>query len=146
MERNDIFYPMLTYPARGSREPQIKMEPIVEPYQPRSMLPTYQARKTKQYEHRLNPKQRGFKVRKGKAKPKKVKKNFLEDKGALWRYYRKNVANQEVMHVGDQEAEAFFKKWKKISKKEYDKSDELFRELQAFVIQYMGFTGRASRQ
>ena len=73
---------------------------------------------------------------------------MLEDREALWRHYKKVVANQEVMHVGDENATAFFKNFKKVTKKEYDKNDALFHELQAFVIQYtpgLGFTGRGKR-
>ena len=56
------------------------------------------------------------------------------------------IAEQEVMHVGDLEASAFFDKWKMVKKKQYDKNDDLFHELQAFVLQYAeGFTGRAKR-
>ena len=46
------------------------------------------------------------------------------------------------MHVGGLEATAFFSKWKKVTKQKYDKNDDLFHELQAFVIQYVeeGFT------
>ena len=40
MQRADIFYPQLTYPARGSRAPQIKVEPTI-------------ARNTKTYPHKL---------------------------------------------------------------------------------------------
>ena len=50
------------------------------------------------------------------------------------------------MHVGDLEASAFFDKWKKVKKKHYDKNDDLFHELQAFVLQHAeGFTSRAKR-
>ena len=141
MQRNDIFYPMLTYPARGSREPQIKVEPIDQPYQPRSILPRLNVRKTKKYPHKLGKRQ----IKEGKLKKKKLP--FIEDREALWRHYKKVVANQEVMHVGDTQAEAFFRKWKKVTKKEYDKNDALFHELQAFVIQYGhgGFIGRSKR-
>ena len=56
------------------------------------------------------------------------------------------IAGQQVMHVGDLEAAAFFKKWKKVTKKQYNKNDDLFHELQAFVLQYAkGFTDRAKR-
>ena len=124
MQRADIFYPQLTYPARGSRAPQIKIEPII-------------ARNTKTYPHKLGK-------RPGKRKKKKLP--LIEDKAALWRYYKKVIAGQQVMHVGDLEATAFFDKWKKVTKKQYDKSDDLFHELQAFVLQYAeGFTGRAKR-
>ena len=127
MQRADIFYPQLTYPARGSREPQIKIEPII-------------ARNTKTYPHKLGKRP----IKKGKRKRKKL--SLIEDKAALWRYYKKVIAEQEVMHVGDLEASAFFDKWKKVKKKQYDKNDDLFHELQAFVLQYAkGFTGRAKR-
>ena len=64
----------------------------------------------------------------------------------MWRYYKKVIAGQQVMHVGDLEATAYFDKWKKVTKKQYDKNDDLFHELQAFVLQYAeGFTGRAKR-
>ena len=142
MQRNDIFYPMLTYPAQGSREPQIKLEPRVQPYQPRSILPSLNVRKTKTYPHKLGKR----KIKEGKLKKKKLP--LLEDREALWRHYKKVVANQEVMHVGDENATAFFKIFKKVTKKEYDKNDALFHELQAFVIQYtpgLGFTGRGKR-
>ena len=91
MQRADIFYPQLTY---GSREPQIKVEPII-------------ARNTKTYPHKLGK-------RRGKGKKKKLP--LIEDKAALWRYYKKVIAEQEVMHVGDLEASAFFDKWKKVKK------------------------------
>ena len=111
MQRNDIFYPMLTYPAQGSREPQIKLEPRVQPYQPRSILPSLNVRKTKTYPHKLGKR----KIKEGKLKKKKLP--LLEDREALWRHYKKVVANQEVMHVGDTQAEAFFRKWKKVTQK-----------------------------
>ena len=124
MQRADIFYPQLTY---GSREPQIKVEPII-------------ARNTKTYPHKLGKRP----IKKGKRKKKKLP--LIEDKAALWRYYKKVIAGQQVMHVGDLEATAFFDKWKKVTKKQYDKNDDLFHELQAFVLQYAeGFTGRAKR-
>ena len=89
MQRADIFYPQLTYPARGSRAPQIKIEPII-------------ARNTKTYPHKLGKQA----IKKGKGKKKKLP--LIEDKAALWRYYKKVIAEQEVMHVGDLEASAFF--------------------------------------
>ena len=46
MQRADIFYPQLTYPARGSRAPQIKIEPII-------------ARNTKTYPHKLGKRPTG---------------------------------------------------------------------------------------
>ena len=98
---------MLTYPTRGSREPQIKVEPIDESYQPRSILPRLNVRNTKTYPHKLGKRQ----IKEGKLKKKKLP--FIEDRAALWRHYKKVVANQEVMHVGDMQAEAFFRKWKK---------------------------------
>ena len=60
----------------------------------------------------------------------KKKLPLIEDKAALWRYYKKVIAGQQVMHVGDLEATAFFDKWKKVTKKQYDKNDDLFHELQ----------------
>ena len=76
MQRADIFYPQLTYPARGSRAPQIKIEPII-------------ARNTKTYPHKLGK-------RPGKRKKKKLP--LIEDKAALWRYY-KNVGNRSCTLV-----------------------------------------------